>query len=109
MSSVYITNVSLFPKQVMLSVTHPKDTICAKITPANADNKALTWEVFGEKDVDGKQLLTLNLGEDSVVVSMATPSRGGVVKLAATTQDGSNLTDTHISRCRIRRKWRALP
>lgn len=94
MSSVYITNVSLFPKQVMLSVTHPKDAICAKITPANADNKALTWEVFGEKDVDGKQLLTLNLGEDSVVVSMATPSRGGVVKLAATTQDGSNLTDT---------------
>ena len=91
---IKVTGLALVPEQVTLSATHPKDTIRAKITPANADNKELEWVIIGEKDVDGKPLLTLGWGEDSAVVSMATPSRGGVVKLAATTKDGSELTDT---------------
>ena len=86
-TAVPVSSLTLIPDTIILSAQHPSDTIHAIVTPADADNQTLTWSIIRGEDL---------ISWDSVMhaVSMKTNTAGGTVEIVATTQDGTNLSDT---------------
>ncbi len=86
---VLATGIAVSPKIVQLTATAPAQTFSVALVPTNVKNKDVEWRV-----AEGADLITWDA--TTCTATMVMNTQGGTAKIAVSTKDGTDLSDTAV-------------